>query len=182
MLKLVFGFLIYSFLTEIAAFFIGTVLHKLTFYLYNIWSLANSYFYFYFFHELIKNNFKKNIIKIIALVYTVISVIDISFFSSFTLVNLNYNILFSSIFIVISVLLYFTELLQSEVVLKLNKSMFFWVSIGVLFFNIGTIPIYVIAELLNYQGLFDYIVLSLNLIMAGCFITGFIVSKKKYSI
>ncbi|MDP3313893.1 hypothetical protein [Lutibacter sp.] len=116
------------------------------------------------------------------MIYTLISIIDIAFFTNFILEHLNYNIIVSSILIVLSVMLYFIELLKSDAVLKLNTSIYFWISIGVLFFNIGMIPICVIAELINYNGVFDIIILSLNIIMAGCFITGFIVSKKEYNV
>lgn len=181
LLKLFLIFLIYSLVTELIAFFVGVIFRKNTFYIYNIWNLANSYFSFYFFYKLINNKLKRNIIKTIALFYTVFSIVDITFFTTFIFDNLNYNIIVSSILIVISVMLYFAELLNNEAVLIINKSIYFWISVGVLFFNIGMIPIFVIAELINYRGIFDIIILSLNIIMAICFITGFIVSKKEFN-
>ncbi|MDV7186562.1 hypothetical protein R3X25_04650 [Lutibacter sp. TH_r2] len=57
--------------------------------------------------------------------------------------------------------------------------MFFWLSVGVLVINIGSIPVFVIGELIDWQGIFNYIILVLNLLMATSFITGFVVSKKE---
>jgi len=92
-----------------------------------------------------------------------------------------YSIILAGIFIVISIIILLIELLNSDKILKINKLLLFWISIGVLLFYSGILPIYVVVDLLNYQGLFDYIILGLNIVMYGCFITGFIVSKKEYN-
>ncbi len=180
-LKLFLTFLVYSLVTEIMGYFIGVVYRKNTSFIYNLWNFLNSYFYFFFFLSLIKNTFKRNIIKTIIVIYSIISIIDITFYNNFIEIGLNANVIIGSTFIVIVVMLYFTELLKSEAVLGLNTSIYFWISLGVLFFNIGMIPIFVIARMIKYRGVWDVIILSLNLIMAGFFITGFILSKKEYN-
>jgi len=91
-------------------------------------------------------------------------------------------IIIGSIFIIISAIFLFVELLNSDDILIINKLLLFWVSIGVLLFYAGIVPIFVMADFLNYRGLFDYIILSLNIIMYSCFIIGFIFSKKEYNI
>ncbi len=182
LLKLFLIFLIYSLTTELAVFVIGQIFRKVTFYIYNSWNFANSYFYFYFFYKLTVSRFVKNSIKIIALFYTVASIIEIAFFTNFISESMNFNVLVSSVLIVVSVMYYFIELLKSDAVLKIGYSIYFWISIGVLLFNIGMVPIFVIAKLIAYNGVFDIIILMLNILMSLCFITGFIVSKKEYNL
>ncbi len=114
-------------------------------------------------------------------IYTVITIIDISFFTNFIERSMDYNIIIGSIIIVVVVLIYLTELLQDDAILNLKGSMFFWISLGALLFNIGFIPVFVIAEFISYSGVFRIITLILNLLMAGCFITGFIISKKEFN-
>lgn len=113
--------------------------------------------------------------------YSIISIIDILFFISFTESNMDNNIIVGSILITITVMIYLVELLQDDAVLYLNRSMYFWISIGVLLFNIGFIPVFAIANYIKYSGVFNIITLLLNVLMVGCFITGFIVSKKEFN-
>ena len=62
----------------------------------------------------------------------------------------------------ITVLIYFSELLQSDEIFNLKKSMVFWISLGVLLFNIGFIPVDIIAEFISFSGVFRIIALILN--------------------
>ena len=180
-LKMFLGFVIYSLFTEIGGYYISFVLGKRSYYIYNIWTLANTYFYLFFILVLLRDTFKKRILQTLIFIYTIFSIVDILFYSDFIGSSLNINIIVGSFLIVFAVLFFFTELLKSDLILDLKHSMVSWIMFGVLFFNIGTIPIYIIAELIHYQGVFDYITLGLNIIMAGCFITGFIVSKKEFN-
>ncbi|WP_147296399.1 hypothetical protein [Lutibacter oceani] len=63
----------------------------------------------------------------------------------------------------------------------MNKLLLFWICTGTLLFYIGIIPIQIMAKFFNYRGLFDYIILGLNIIMYGFFTIGFIISKKEYN-
>ena len=78
--------------------------------------------------------------------------------------------------------MYFSELLQSDKILNINKSIYFWISLGVLLFNIGFIPVNIFAEFISFNGVFNIVAIFLNVLMAGCFITGFIVSKKEFDV
>ena len=64
---------------------------------------------------------------------------------------------------------------------NLKEYMFFWISLGVFLYVIVFIPVFIIAELIEYKGAFRYITFGLNIIMSLCFITGFIISKKEYN-
>ena len=180
-LKLFLFFIFYSFVTEISAYFISFYYNFPSFFIYNIWNLVNNYFFLFFFLKILKKGRNKKIVAVLILTYTFISIIDISFFTSFIRSNMDYNIVIGSILIVTTVLIYLAEKLLDDTVLNLNKSMYFWISIGVLLFNIGFIPVYAIANYIGYNGVFDIITLLLNVLMIGCFITGFIVSKKEFN-
>jgi len=174
-------FIAYSLITEIAGNIFGLILKENSFFIYNTWNLINNYFYLFFFLGILKNSFKKKLVKYLMFIYTVLTIIDISFFTSFIERSMDNNIIIGSIVIVVTVMIYLTELLQDDTILNLKWSMFFWISLGALLFNIGFIPGFVIAEFIAYSGVFRVITLILNLLMTGCFITGFIVSKKEFN-
>jgi len=92
-----------------------------------------------------------------------------------------YSWIIGQLFVVIAIMIYFMELLSSDAILNIKYSLFFWISIGVFIFNIGILPVFVIGELIDWQGIFRYIILGANIIMSLSFITGFIVSKKEYN-
>ncbi|MDD3722416.1 MAG: hypothetical protein PHW92_08005 [Lutibacter sp.] len=180
-LKLFLIFIAYSLATEIAGFIFGQILKSNSFFIYNTWNLINNYFYLFFFLGILKSALKKKLLKYLLGIYTVLTIIDISYFTNFIERSMDNNIIIGSIIIVVSVMVYLTELLQDDAILNLKESMFFWISLGVLLFNIGFIPVFVIAEFISYSGVFRIITLILNLLLTGCFITGFIVSKKEFN-
>ena len=177
-LKLFLVFNAYSLLTEISGFIIGVMYKINTFPLFNTWNLTNHFFYLFFFLHLLNNKFKQNIIKFIIISYAIFTILVITFYYSFVNKFLYLNTVIGSILIVIAVLIYYSELLQSDEILSQQRSMFFWRSLGVLLFNIGFIPVYIIAEFIAFGGIFNIIALFLNLLMVGCFITGFILCEK----
>jgi len=180
-LKLFLIFIGYSFLTEISAVILGVFLGINTFPIYNTWILVNQFFFFFFFINLLQNSFKKYLVKFIIGLYALFILISISFYSNFSGSYLSMNDIIGSILIVIVILMYFSELLQSDKILNINKSIYFWISLGVLLFNIGFIPVNIFAEFISFNGVFNIVAIFLNVLMAGCFITGFIVSKKDYN-
>ena len=174
-------FIGYSLLTEILGFVFGVFLRINNHFIYNSWKLLNQFFYIFFFLSKLKSPFKRIFLKVILVLLGVYALIEISFFTNFlTHPLINYSII-GRFVMVLSVLMYFHEVLKSDEVLKLRNSMFYWIGLGVLLYNIGFIPVYVIAELISFGAAFRIITLVLNLIMVSCFITGFIVSKKEFN-
>lgn len=180
-LKLFLIFIGYSLLTEILGFVVGVLYRINTFPIYNIWNLVNHFFYLFFFLSLLKSTFKRNLVKYSIVFYTIYTLINISLFSDFFNTYLDINVVIGSILIVVSIMIYFSELVQSDGILNLKKSMFFWISLGALVFNIGGIPVDVIARFISFGTVFRIITLLLNILMAGFFITGFIISKKEFN-
>jgi len=175
-------FLIYSLLTELFGNYKGRVLRTNTFYIYNTWNIVNHLFYMFFFLVKLNDIFKRRILISLIFLYVLLTVINVLFFENYITEGLINNIILGSLFILVSVMIYYSELLKKDEILEIQYSMFFWISIGVLIFNIGFLPIIVIAEFISYGGVYIYITLGLNILMSLCFITGFIMSKKVYNI
>lgn len=180
-LKLWLYFLIYSFLTEIIAkWFIKTYQIR-AIEIYNAWWLVNSLFYLLFFLSKIKKRKKRKIIQGFIVVFGIYVSISMLFFRNYSSVYLVDSWILGQLLVVLTIMMYYTELLKSDAVLNIKYSLFFWISIGALIFNIGILPVFVIGELIKFQGIFNYIILGLNIVLSLCFITGFIISKKEYN-
>ena len=77
--------------------------------------------------------------------------------------------------------MYLTNFLQNDIILNFKTSMFFWISLEVLLFNIDFVPVFIVAEFIEYNGAYRYISFALNILMNLIFITGFIVSEKEFN-
>lgn len=174
-------FLCYSLLTEILGTYLAHELRINAAYIYNTWNIASFLFFLLFFLNNIKNIFKRYLIKSLLFLYIVFFLINLIFYQNYMSSIFIYNIALGNIFVVIIVMLYFGELLKSDLILDMNRSLFFWISIGILIYNIGCIPIFVIGEYIQFSGVYRYVTFLLNILMATSFIIGFIVSKKKYN-
>jgi len=180
-LKLWLYFLIYSFITEVLATYFIYVVGKRANIIYNSWWLVNSIFYIIFFLNRVISKIKRKFIISYLSAFILYNFISILFFKNYRNDILSESFIIGQFFVVLSIMIYYAELLSSDMILRFQKSLFFWISLGALVFNIGLLPVFVIAELIEWQGVFRYIIFGLNVIMAGCFITGFIVSKKEFN-
>jgi len=129
----------------------------------------------------IKNSVQKKIIKYFILIYILISIINWSFIQNFLFEMSTLPFVLGSIFLIISVIFYFIQLLKSEKIKTFHKELLFWISIGLLLFHAGTIPFalklndYVLIPGIHKLFLIIY-VLAISMYLVFTF--GFIWSKK----
>jgi len=181
-LKMFLFFLVYSFFTEVAGMFFAFYSKVNTAVIYNSWNVVNYLFYTYFFLGKIENKTKSLFIKGFAAIFIVLFLVNALFFQNYLNHIFKNNIILGKVFMIVVIMIYFTELLKSDLILNIKESLFFWISIGVFIYSIGFIPVFVIAEYISYQGAFRYITFGLNILTSLCFITGFLISKKQYNL
>ncbi len=87
-----------------------------------------------------------------------------------------------AISLVISIVFYFQEVLNSNEVLNIFKNLIFWISVGLLIYYIGKIPARIVtnhwSEFKHYKIIYA-LTHILNIIMNLFFIIGFICSKEE---
>lgn len=176
-------FLIYTFITELLAYVLGSIILIKNNPVYNLYALVSFFFYFTFYKNLFKNKINKIIMSVFIGLYILFSIIDITIFKTDYLSDfISNNIVFGSILLTITLILFLIEIINNEtVIFNIKKIFIFWVSVGALLFYIGVIPIIITSKLLNFNGLYDSILTGLNIIMYGSFSLGYILSDKKYN-
>ena len=180
-LKFFLIFLIYSFITELVGGYIGRVLVVTNNYIYNTWNIVSFLFYTFFLLSRIKTYRKRMYIKVLFVLFIIVTAINIIFYANFFNQVLIYNSLLAKSLIVLSIIIYFTELLDSDEILNIKYSLFFWVCLGAFLYNLAFVPAFALVKYTSFFGAFKYITLGLNIVANLCFITGFIVSKKEYN-
>jgi len=154
---------------------------------YNHWLYNLLYFIFFnvvlcIYLKTIKKNNHKLWVKFFIIGYIITSIINWIFIQNiiFEMSELPYVI--GSIFLIISIVFYFLQLLRSEEIKTFHKELLFWISIGLLIFHSGTIPFslkyndYALIPGIHELYLIIYI---LALTMYLIFTFGFIWSNKE---
>ncbi len=148
--------------------------------IYNIYHLINFTLLFILFKTYVKKSTHKKYITGFLIIYI------ISFFGNMIIQNylkqsLTIPFIVASLFLIISIVFYFAEILNTNKVLYVNRNLFFWISIGLLLYHFGKIPTRILRnyykEIPNFESIF-IAESSLSIIMNICFIIGFIWSEK----
>lgn len=174
--------LILGLITESLGYYIGYYTqNRNTFPIYNTYYGISFSIYFLFYKSFIKSKIEKKLIMFFLISFLIFGIINYTFIqTSFFNFQLNTFIYGTFCFIVI-INIYLFDILNSDVILNIKYVLLFWISIGNLLFFIGWLPVFVLSKYLNYDGIWDYITLTLNIIMHICFILGFLLTKKDYN-
>ena len=148
--------------------------------LYNIFYLINFLFYFYLYSQYLEKKQQKTIYSFI-FIYLASIFLNL-FYQNYLndLQTLPYII--AATLLIVTIMMYFYQILKSEKVLMVHKNLLFWISVGLLLNNAGNIPFRILRN--YYSNLTDATVsFLLSIFLANilnlCFIIGFICSNRK---
>lgn len=149
--------------------------------IYNIYNTINFVVLLLIYKHYIQSKiFKKWIVGFI--VTYLITLIISGFYENYLVVGQSIAYIVGASFLVITISYYFIEILNSDKVLNIQKSLLFWISVGLLLFHIGSIPFAVVS---NYYAYIDdlkymfYVKFVLIAILYSLYIIGFLWSNKE---
>jgi len=152
-----------------------------TFPVYNIYELLSVSAYFFLFRSFINSKTKRRITLGLLVSIIVFGIFNFIFkYPSILTYQLD-TWMYCAVCFIIVILMYLIDLFNMDTILKVKEVLLFWVAIGNLLFFIGFLPVFTLSTYFNYNGIWDYTVLSLNIMMSLFYITGFIFSKRKYN-
>ena len=149
--------------------------------IYNIYNFVIFTYFFWLYRASLSSKIYKNLITAFGLSYIIAFTIN-SFYQNYLIESQTVPYIIAGIFLIISIIFYFIEILKSEKVLNVNKNLLFWISVGLFLYHVGIIPFRIISNSYIYtQGYSDpfYIKFILVIIMNLCFIIGFVWSSNK---
>jgi hypothetical protein len=173
-------FLWYTLLVELTGDLVGYAFSADNFWLYNGFTITSFLFYFYWYYNILKRKRFKRTIVVFTVVFLLVAIYsliyeDWSQYHSYTFIT-------GASFVLVLTLFHFYKLLNSDEVLIVKYKLSFWISTALLLFYMGMIPLMfltVYADLNDVSYLI--IMLSMNLILYGCYIIGFLWTKKAYN-
>lgn len=176
-------FLIYTIITEFIGIYMASVLHIKNHLPFNVYIVVSFLFYFILFYRIFKKSLPRKLIKLFVFSFVLFYLFELFVIKkSMTHQLLSYSFVVGAMFLVIILILFIIEIINNEkIIFNVKNSLIFWISIGLLLFHIGAIPIFIGKEFLNYNQLHFQILTFLNIVMYGCFSLGFILSDEKYN-
>lgn len=159
---------------------------KNNFWIYTIYNIASFSFFTLYFVSFLKNEFWKTIFRVLTICFIVVSGIIIISTGSFFESSPQFVPIAGTLLLFFSVVLFYFELLRSDLLLQLKKLLPFYISVGVLVFNLCVTPIDILSQYFNLTGgneLFVKLHLNVlffaNVFMYGTFILGFLICSRK---
>ena len=149
---------------------------------YNLLRIVTFCTMFYIYHQSISTAKFKKWIKLFAISYISMVIVNWSFIQNFAFEMSELPRILGSIFLIVSIIFYLIELLRSEKIILYHRILLFWISVGFLLFYSGTIPFalkyngYALIPGIHKLFLIIYI---LAILMYSIFTFGFIWSKKE---
>lgn len=154
--------------------------HKV-FFISNIHYLVMGSFYLLWYRSLLGSIKRKRIVLFLLIVFLLFFIIDSVFIESFFL-SQNYTAIALSITVTIAIFLFFIEILQTEKILRFERTVYFWFSLGILIFWVPYIPLKFTSTYFNFEGAtYTLSIFTLNFLMHLFFMIGVLWSKKKYN-
>ena len=149
--------------------------------LYNIYYVVNFSYLFLLYRKYISRKTQKKCIAYFLAIYLTIVFIN-GFYENYITHFQSIPYIIAACLLVITIVFYFIEMLNSEKVLSAKTNLLFWISVGLLLYFVGNIPFRILRN--YYEQLTDATVLflvnfTLTVVMNTCFIIGFIWSDKK---
>ncbi len=148
---------------------------------FNVFQIIFTVYYLSLYNSVIESLRYKKIISYFILIY-ILSFIIALIFDDFFKFHLSLSYITGSILIVTSIILYFSEILNSDKIIRINKMLMFWISIGLLITLLPDIPFDVIRRYYEKSPTIPYIyivtfllVITYNLLL----IFGFVWSEKE---
>lgn len=179
-------FLAYTIFTEIIAYLLVVYFNFYNLWWYNIFTNFEILFYLFLFYSYLKNKKIKKGILVMSAAY------EVYFLMNFIILSGDYNIYqgitftIGRLILILVIFLFLIEMFQSDKILYVKEYFIFWVSIGLLSYNIMLVPISVFyyfdwrVENLNSLLTLSKAQMSINYILYIAILYGLLWSKKPY--
>ncbi len=173
---------LFTAVTEYVGYFTKSDYSNINYLVFNTYYLIHFSFFFYVFMEMIDDKRFKKYIKVGMGIFWLVFLSDLIFTGVFV-VSFARTYIAGAVILVLCIIFYYINILQSSLVLVIKNDLLFWVSVGLFLFYIGYIPIKIIKTWF-YQpdSFFKFLLViqfSLITIMYLFFLTGFLWMKKR---
>lgn len=143
-----------------------------------VYSIVSFYVFLWYYRNLTKSDPSNKYINFLIVLYTSFVIIDhiknYQFFNSHLHMLIIHKIA-GVLCTLIASFIYLQTVFKRNEIFTFHKTLPFWITVGVIFFNLLTTPIFIYANYFKLsESIYPYILTTSSIIMYGCFIIGFI--------
>lgn len=166
-------------------FFLKGTVYESNYFLGNSYSLISYFFYISYFKWHLSSKTRITFLNIFMGLFLIISLWEYIFSGYFFIAFLPVSNIFGTLLVILSIGFYYLELLRSEKILHINRSLPFYVSIGALFFHLCTTPLFIYSSYYSHTidpvfvGLYRWVILGANYLLYSIYVIGFLICYKK---
>lgn len=147
----------------------------------NIYSLLSYLFYINYFKWYLSSKKSISILNIASIVFLVVSLFEIIFSSGFFTRFMSISNILGTLFVFLSISVYYLELLKSDQILQVQRTLPFYVSIGALIFHLSSTPLFIYSSYYSnsidpgFVRLYRLIIFGINFLLYSIYIAGFLI-------
>ena len=152
--------------------------------LYNPYILYSYIFLPLYFVQLLRNQKWRFGLKAAIAVFGVSALLNLVFSGVYFESNALFTILVGTLLLIVCIILFYFELLQTDLILKLKKFLPMYISVGLMVFNLCVTPVDIFSEYFSEENTFfvklhNAVYLYTNIFMYSLFAIGFIICSRK---
>lgn len=152
--------------------------------IFNIFIILNFTFFIYYCGSYLEGRVIRSLVKYSAISYVISAIGYLLLTDIYFIETSQFSIIVGTLLLFVVIILFYFQLLKSDKILNLKYFLPFYISIGVLIFNLCITPLDIFSEFYSNKNTifwkFKNIAFLLsNLFMYSCFILGFLICRRK---
>lgn len=151
----------------------------------NIYSIISYLFYINYFKWYLSAKKSIVILNRVSVVFLAVSILEIIFSGEFFVKFMPISNILGTLLIFLSIAFYYLELLKSDQILQVHKSVPFYVSVGALIFHLCTTPLFLYSIYYSnsvdpsFVSLYRQVIFGTNYLLYSIYIAGFLICLRK---
>ena len=147
----------------------------------NIYSVISYLFYINYFKWFLSSKRSVTILSRLSIFFLIFSILEIVFSGDFFLKFMSITNILGTLFVFLSIAFYYLELLKSDQILQVQKSLPFYISVGALFFHLCTTPFFIYSSYYSnsvdpaFVSLYRQVIFGTNYLLYSIYIAGFLI-------
>lgn len=150
--------------------------------LYNVFIILEFPLLIFWYRSFLSSTRSKRITIWLIMLFVGLAILNSIFHQSIIREFQSYTFFLGALSLILTIFLYFNEVLHTEKILIIQRGLLFWVSVGFLFFYASVIPIMIMGNVMDHTGwIYSVFLLILNIILHTSFLIGLLWGKKKFN-
>lgn len=151
----------------------------------NIYSTISYLFYINYFKWFLWDRKLIKIINLFSICFLIVNLLEMFLSGGFFVRFLPISNISGTLFVFISIAFYYLELLKSDQILVIQRTLPFYVSVGALLFHLCTTPLFIYSVYYSnsidpaFVSLYRHIIFGINILLYSIYIAGFLICSQK---